>query len=312
MMLVVFLYLLSIMISIHLLFAVDDSALGRFQKESLPSQDLLEMLVCGLDGVDRLKDRRGDFLDIHKWKAIAFDQKDNVISVHFNTPVSRDLAYDRPPLKRSVGSGGTIDLQWLPHTVVSFESPSMQFQGTIETALLPSGLFSFNAKSNQFRGTFDIAHLPSNIEYVIIDRNALEGSLDLPALPRRVKEFLANENQFSGSIDLDNLPQTLKRLSIAHNALTGRLSLLCPSESLRYLYFEGNQFDTSVFQISVPKTLAEIVVDVVMCSNVVDATGSNVFDRRILGFTIDKSKPFPVPQWITMDMLTKDGSSWNK
>ena len=104
-----------------------DSSIGRFDKNSLSDQTLMELLVDRLTHQAKyiLRDSTEEFKDKCTWECVTCDVEDNVVQIHFMQPYN-----------------GTLDFAFIPPKVRSFATKNQYFHGTIDTALLPSGLES--------------------------------------------------------------------------------------------------------------------------------------------------------------------------
>ena len=215
------------------LFSAIDPA-GKFSKENLPTQSMLELLVENIESAYYLKDRSGEFRDFHEWSILTFNDRDDVTVVHiehatFETPLN-----------------GSINLEYVPATVEKIMLLFSGCKGTVDTNGLPRPLSAFEVPFNAFFGTFDVHGLPSKIQHIDISNNEFEGSLQLESLGHRVRMFQAETNKFCGTLNLSLLPESIENLGLAHNAFTGKIFLSPIPTRLRSVTFQDNSFETDV------------------------------------------------------------------
>ena len=262
---------------------------------TLSQQTLMELLVENLDQVHRLKDDDGNFSDIENWRFVDFDSNGEVSFIHFSFDADRfePLIDDgdvfggdflENTCKNRVDAGGTLDLQWIPGSVIEFNAYSMEFCGTIETASLPGNLKKFTVHYNRFEGDFDTASLPRQLESINISRNLLGGSLNLSALPAPLTKFDAADNFFSGYLDFDALPPGLVLLNLNRNRHSGSISMLHLPASMKYIRLRGNAFDAK-FVIRMTDVLEGVDIERHIGQRAVDVHGRAVEDIRIREMT---------------------------
>ena len=265
-----------------------DVSLGRFDKNSMPQQTLIEMLVQDFIDVKIAKDEEGNFHDIEKWCIFKFNADGEVAEINIDVDdkeMGFYLIYNNDFI-RSIktgcfSEGGTIDFQYVPSTVTSLIICEMEFEGTLETKDLPAGLLKLSLTENKFAGTFSISDLPSKIDYVSIRSNHFEGSLDIESLPGSVTVFVASQNHFLGTINLNNLPRALRSLVLSDNELTGSLELRNAPITLEEVSLFGNNFQGEKLIVDASRKFKYFVVDSIFKGKVVTADGSPFNDGVI-------------------------------
>ena len=264
-----------------------DFSLGRFDKNSMPQQTLIEMLVQDFKDVKIAKDEEGNFHDIEKWCIFKFNADGQVAEINIDVCDSEMGFYHiynnyiRSIATGCFSEGGTIDFQYVPSTVTSLIICEMEFEGTLETKDLPAGLLKLSLTENKIAGTFSISDLPSKIDYVSIRSNHFEGSLDIESLPGSVTVFEASQNHFSGTVNLNNLPRALRSLVLSDNELTGSLELRNAPITLKEVSLRGNNFHGEKLIVDALQKFKYFVVDSFFKGKVVSADGSPFNDGVI-------------------------------
>ena len=202
------------------LFCIDSTATGRFDKDALPDETLMELLVAGVDNIERLQ-RDGSFQTLEHWPGLRFDAGGCMTEIDFQSRLFlRDLEEEF-----RIGPGGFIDLQWIPATVVKFNVKGLDLHGSVHTATLPKFLTTLDISTNKFHGYFCQRGLPRSMTRVIISGDAFEGPVHAADMPRSMHAFWAAFNDFSGSLDVQALPRGLAELSLQGNLLSGEIDL---------------------------------------------------------------------------------------
>ena len=146
----------------QLLLSADIPAAGRFDKDCIPQQTAMEILCANFDNLEQVQDPNGEFLAIPDWRGLEFDAEANIIEINFDSKITCNLfpssdeeeeeADPSPP----VGPGGSIDLQWIPSTVLSFSLCDVEVSGSVDTSSLPRKLEKL---------TFLLMNLRENFEW---------------------------------------------------------------------------------------------------------------------------------------------------
>ena len=188
----------------HFLLFADACAdhLGRVSLAAFDQQTLLELLVGArrMSTATRrsIKTETGDFQDISKWYMNNFNEKGEVVEMHWGTK----------------GMHGTFDMQYVPKTVKTLYIADNRLSGTIDWTSLPDELFNLSLHWNKFTGTVDCGALPPMLELFNIHTNRLSGTIDLSKMPAIIHTIDLASNRFTGVLDLDCLP---KEARVSHN-----------------------------------------------------------------------------------------------
>ena len=193
------------------LFASDSSHLGRLDYTSLSTQALMEIFIEGIENREVICRSAEEPADFDKWKGFWYseDQPADGAEKQFESSWV-DLALV-----------GTIDLQWLPPTVLSLDIDDNQLSGSLNLTALPPSIQVLDCRNNAFSKEIDLCHLPAEIELLDLSVNQLSGSLNLEKLPTSMEELLLNANRFTGTVCLRHLPPNLVDLSVSENELSG-------------------------------------------------------------------------------------------
>ena len=201
----------------------DSSILGRFHRDLMPAQSLMEIAIE--ETTDQFKDHfkreDGSYKDISEWPGVRFSEGNSKISI------------------------------------IWFEDYA--FPSHIKLSCLPSEVKIFCAASNGFQGAEDLGNLPRKLESLNIERNDFHGSVDLTQLPQKLKDLDASFNRYEGSVCLTSLPDSLQSLYLGHNFFTGSLdfsNLSC----LQFLSIEANEFSGSIDTSNLTDTLQNLCV----------------------------------------------------
>ena len=224
-----------------LLLFSDNCTLGKFNPSLLSEQQMLELLVAEMHAKKIFQDFRGHFIDYKSWERVRL-HKDETVERILWTVGDKWSRLDETCL------GGTVNLRWIPHSVLHFSVTDMQLKGTVETSLLPKTLLSFKVSANALRGTFDVSGLPLKMHTVYIHRNNLLGTLDMPSLPASISVFMGHTNSFSGGLDFSNPSPSLNAVYLSHNAFSGPLRL-DGIQSMTLMYLDGNRFQQDVLHV---------------------------------------------------------------
>ena len=225
------------------LFCIDNTSIGRVDKNALPDQARLELLVGDIENIEELKDSEGAFLPIEKWSGLGFDADGHIDTIKFEKTVNFWVGASGESY--TIGPEGSVDFQWVPESVTSLQFGGLGLQGTLDTAALPRCMISLEIDGNNFRGKFCQSGLPRSMRNVGISYNAFQGPIDAAEMPRSMEVFWASANAFSGSINFRALPRFLKEFSVERNALSGEIDLSRIPGGLRYFDIRRNDFGQS-------------------------------------------------------------------
>jgi len=175
-----------------------DPNLGKVDKSMLSPQTLMELLIQGItNNKDRITLQEQD---IEQWDGVFYNDYREITTIRWGL---RSLE-------------GTIDLQWLPCTVISVSFPM-----------------------NYLSGEIDLEHLPDGLVDLVADKNTLCGTLNLIRLPAHLEALLLHINNFEGPLCLIQLPATLKVLNLSSNALdySGITGTVPVNEMMKLVYY---------------------------------------------------------------------------
>ena len=97
--------------------AADVEGIGRFAKDLMDEQAMMELLVASIQDTHHLQDKDGEFLDICEWDGVKIDSDGSVIEVDFDVLRGSIMMGGDIEELFFVGPGGSIDLRWLPWKV---------------------------------------------------------------------------------------------------------------------------------------------------------------------------------------------------
>ena len=201
----------------HALFllSIDKPGMSRVDANSLPQQTKMELLIAGITDTSKFREGSDAFLDLDQWIGLQLSEGGEVTRICFACMFS---AFFR--------EGGTIHLQWLPHTVTHFTIAKNMLEGTCDTVALPRGIIAFRVSTNKLHGTFDLTSLPDSMQDLMIAENAFSGTLDIRSLPPAMMRFVAHSNSFAGELDLSALPEGLRKLTLDKHRFEADYSLV--------------------------------------------------------------------------------------
>ena len=263
------------------IFTADVQSIGRCDEHSLTDQARMELLMIGAQDVKRLQDDQGDFLDACEWSGVRCDSDFHVVSIDFDNTdyLRRCMAQlltfvDDADRELGLDPYGSIDLRWIPATVVDFRVSGLAFEGSVNTALLPRELRQFTVTNNKLGGEFRIDDLPGDLEIARISNNSFSGGLNLPALPRFIVSFDAGSNKFSGKLNFAKLPAFLKVLDLRKNDFAGTVRIPFVPPKMRMLDISHNFFEGECVTIAeIPEAMDRFAVDDGFQGHVVDLDG---------------------------------------
>ena len=226
--------------------------IGRFDASLLIDQQLMELLIDGLDGPSKQRYQTVDYeyKDACDWPGLSCDARGRVISVSIVSNPSNfvkgslDLAYTPPHAKRLSCAGliATVDTEKLPES--------------IEELIFRD--------SETFTGTIEMRSLPKNLSEVCVSRCGFTGSIDLTALPQRMHRIVMEFCAFSGSLILpdypNQLPLSLAFMSFSHNSLEGAVLLTILPPVMLELFLGGNHFSSTVELDCLPDSLEDVIL----------------------------------------------------
>uniref|UniRef100_A0A7S4NWK7 Leucine-rich repeat protein n=1 Tax=Paramoeba aestuarina TaxID=180227 RepID=A0A7S4NWK7_9EUKA len=228
---------------------LDPTVLSRPDKNAMPQQTLLELLVANFDDKNAFRDADGYFDDIKNWRGVSLNDAGDVTAIDWE---EEDAGYVYPK------PGGSIDLSWIPSTVRDFDIPQLTLQGTIDTFELPRKLRDIDVSRNLFTGTLETGGLPRDLRSIYVGHNQLTGTLDIQGLPRGLKTLSASKNSFSGPIVFSDLPETLHYCMLSNNSFSGFLDMSVLPENIKTFIIDANAFET-------PNVLIVPVKSMMMC-----------------------------------------------
>ena len=203
--------------TIHLcLITADIPSAGRFNRDCMSQQMAMETLVADVQSLARIQDLQGAFLRVEHWSGLTFDSSCNITFIDFPNFGFHDSDAENWTEEPPIGPGGSMDLQWIPQTVVSFNVSEQNLIGSVETAN-SRGPQIFDISQNIFFGEFRMDGLPRGLVHLTIQYNRLLGSIVVVDMQRGLHKFLTASNEFSGSINLEDLPPGLSMFCVNGN-----------------------------------------------------------------------------------------------
>ena len=232
-----------------LYFALTDlSHLGRLDYSNMTQQALMECLVSHLDAgaLQAFQDEKAQFKDISEWPFLFLDHE-GVVAVDWS-----DLR-------------GSIDLQWLPQTVVALQiTDSWELRGTVDFRSLPESLISLKLENTSLCGEIRADGLPKIIETIELRGGSFTANLDLSQIPHSLKKLRIHQTEnlkynlqctsrtltdialsdcgLSGTISFHNSPPALRKIDLSKNNLYGTLNLAGIAPTLSRLKLNKNKF----------------------------------------------------------------------
>ena len=258
---------------------------GRFNMDCMSQQMIMEALCADVDNLQAFQDANGEFIPIESWEGLKFDSDGNVSKINFDSKFGCNLFLnegeepvdENPP----IGPGGSMDLQWIPHSVISFSISDVEISGSVDTSILPRGLEEFDISFNSFRGEFSMAGLPGGLRILNVQGNELSGSLIIADIPRRVYHFNISDNAFSGEINFGDLPPNLSVFYARKNKLYGTISLQRLPESIQGFAISGNDFAQDVLVVRAKDMwkYGRFRLDTHKFGKIIDEAGTDVTDK---------------------------------
>eukprot|EP00009_Paramoeba_aestuarina_P010833 CAMPEP_0201523784 /NCGR_PEP_ID=MMETSP0161_2-20130828/20922_1 /ASSEMBLY_ACC=CAM_ASM_000251 /TAXON_ID=180227 /ORGANISM="Neoparamoeba aestuarina, Strain SoJaBio B1-5/56/2" /LENGTH=166 /DNA_ID=CAMNT_0047922993 /DNA_START=120 /DNA_END=620 /DNA_ORIENTATION=+ len=122
--------------------------------------------------------------ELHEWWGLVMHKKTGV----------RKIAWS------CFRMGGSIQLEWLPNTVVEAFFNDNSFEGTVTLLGLPESLQCLSVSHNNLSGTVDLMNLPENLREISLQKNSFEGDTDFSQLPASLKYIDVSDTKLEGKI----------------------------------------------------------------------------------------------------------------
>uniref|UniRef100_A0A7S4KTR8 Leucine-rich repeat protein n=1 Tax=Paramoeba aestuarina TaxID=180227 RepID=A0A7S4KTR8_9EUKA len=207
-----------------------NSSLGRIEREYLPQETLMELLLDKIENKARICGVEEIHPPLAQWTGVKLYTDGRVHEISWGVK----------------GLIGEIDLQLVPESVTAIMLWENTLHGSLNLSCLPDGMKELYCSQNAFTGTIDLIHLPSSMTGLSASFNELSGSLNLQQLPRRLLTLYLNNNAFSGSISLINLPSTMTTLNLSMNDLSGKTNFENLPTAMEYLNVSNTQLSGEI------------------------------------------------------------------
>ena len=133
-----------------------DPWLGRVDRESLPQQALMELVIDGITDDKEICGNANEPKDIEEWIGVTVEDGE-VIEI------------DWPQCDHD----GSLHLEWLPSSVRKFDASGNDITGTLDLEALPTAMGQLNLGFNAFTGSIGLERLPERMEYLDVSANRL-------------------------------------------------------------------------------------------------------------------------------------------
>ena len=214
---------------------IDSSGTGRFNRDDLSDQAMMELLIDGLPESQKelFQDDAGEFKDISEWPIVEIED-DEVAEVEIREDdgeYSGTLPFKFIPTSArrvwvsETSLTGTLDTSCLSPNLLDFQLCENEFHGSIDLTALPASLESFDVNLNKFTGSCDLTRLTASLQHLDLSENAFSGTVDLTSLPAKMESLRLSENDFCGELSFDALPGALRWFDISDNAFCGSVQL---------------------------------------------------------------------------------------
>ena len=244
-----------------------DTAVGRFNKDSLPEQTRMELLMApiiketanlpasskGLQLRPKIFDTNGDILPVCSWVGVLCnnDRKvDSILWMSLPWLMGKEdfhpetfLEHARSVVISHSSMRGTLDLSALAPRLADLDISYNSYTGGIQLSELPTSLEKLNLSFNSLEGSLNLENLPAGMKKLNLSRNKFLGSVSLVKLPDSLTNLFLQENNLTGTVSLRNLPQNLECLELSRNKLSGPLAFANLPVRLFSLGLKWNNFD---------------------------------------------------------------------
>ena len=184
-----------------------DPSLGRVGKETFSQQTLMELFIAGMHNAQRICIDDDSPVEICDWTGVVLDSAGHVTEIDFKCSDLR----------------GSVQLEWLPPTVVLVFLDFNTLSGSIDLTRLPPAPRELVLSWNRFTGCVDLTSLPETLETLDLTWNKLSGPIDVRKLPSGMKTLYLNRNEFTGHTDFRFLPEQLEVLNVSSTNLSGEV-----------------------------------------------------------------------------------------
>ena len=207
-----------------MLLILTTDALSRVDIDTIPHQDLLELLIENVTETVRWKDKAGEYLDIIDWHGVLLNRNCEVEEIQWSyfhkDPGTLQFQY-LPPTLQALQAGknfsGHLTALDLPRPLTRCDLNQNRITGEICAKELPERLVELHIAKNQFCGTFEFSSLPRTLRWLNIQENAFVGEANLENLPEMLETLRIHNNQFCGTVRVVDIPQTMKWVDVGAN-----------------------------------------------------------------------------------------------
>ena len=234
--------------------SLDCLHLGRLDYSTLPQQALMELLVHSLPDRDAFEDENDHFSDITEWEGVTCEDGQRVVAIRWGARMFI----------------GTLDLQWLPRTLRTFDVASNAFSGSVQCRLLPLALRHFVLTDNGFMGSVDLTRLPPALVSFVLTDNVFSGTLNLSKLPTALQNLGLSRNEFSGILDLSKVGRPMATIEFGADPETD----FAEGDEALSVDFSENDFEGDVIARELSDFRGFGMFGALRCKQIVDKRGN--------------------------------------
>ena len=271
----------------HFLISAVDTGLGRFSKEAISQQSLMELCVQDIPPTKRIakvQTEMGDFFDIDKWFGVELNADGDVVKINWAMIgfANVNMAFFPSTVKRLILVGnelsGTVPWAELPDALEILGVALNSLEGSASFDQLPGCVKKISLIGNRFSGSLLLDCLPAATEAVTVSRNQFTGTVDLAHIPAGCLRIDASDNKLTGGVDVSMLPHGLESLNLSSNMLSGTLELTSLPAGLRNLNLKNNAFEGDICIGALHEKLVGIWISSKSKIRFVDGDGNLVRD----------------------------------
>ena len=196
-----------------------DTGLSKVDPHLLSQQMLMEIVIADASKCDRIRHAGNEYLSYALWPGVRCNEADEVTHIEWHYGANIHME-------------GTLNLSWLPQSLIKF-----------------------NITQRMLHGTLDATKLPPLLEFCFLSWNKIEGNVDLGALPRHLRSLKARSNLLGGTLCFQNIPDTLKTVQLSDNRLSGSVGVKDIPLTMEDLWLANNNFTGVIYMCDVPGTL---------------------------------------------------------
>ena len=163
-----------------------DDGMGRFDRETISQQSLIELFIIGFDTAEDICGSRDDPREVCAWEGIKCNADGEVKGFQWG--------------RKGEDGDGTVGLAFLPLSMTYLSVYDGALRGTFHLHTLPENMEILTLQNNRLNGTLNRANLLATMQRMSLGRNTFRGKISLEHLPKRLHTFGFERNQLEATL----------------------------------------------------------------------------------------------------------------